>query len=174
MSALLPKEKKLTTSFAYNEVEAVDDFNVSALVRDHSAGAPSQAPSTTARATRRNISREEPCFITKRRCYTLERVHWVKAVKKDPLRKKEIVCCLLLPKLFSSLSPFFPLFDQETFLRGLGIVHARFDLNDTTNLTNSKVVDSTCAIGPADPCSQLIAHCMSPSTNTVSSLLRPL
>jgi len=103
MSTLLPTENKLTTTFAYHTVEDVADFNLSALERDHSTGAPSEAPSTTARATRRIISRAEPCFVTKQRSYTLERVHWVNTVKKNPLRKKEIVCCFATSKLFLSL-----------------------------------------------------------------------
>ncbi|KDR70854.1 hypothetical protein GALMADRAFT_811416 [Galerina marginata CBS 339.88] len=65
----------------------------------------------TARETRRNISRAEPCFITKRHSYTLERVHWVDAVSKD---KRKI----------------------EEFLKELGVVHINFTLNDASNLTN--------------------------------------
>lgn len=86
--------QRLSTTFAYSKVAAVDDFDVAELVRDHSAGAASQTSSnasTTARETRRNISRAEPCFITKRPSYTLERAHWVNAVRNDPSRKKLIV-----------------------------------------------------------------------------------
>jgi len=75
---------KLSTSFAYNEVGAVPDFGVGALVRNHSAGAVSQTSSATTRQTRRNIDRAEACFITKRPSYTHETVHWVNAVKKNP------------------------------------------------------------------------------------------
>lgn len=35
---------------------------------------------------------------------------------------------------------FVSIYYQETFLQGLGIVHVRFDLNDTTNLTNRKLL----------------------------------
>ncbi|KAF8800097.1 hypothetical protein BYT27DRAFT_7200604 [Phlegmacium glaucopus] len=120
MSTLLvtgSSNRKLSTTFAYNKVVAVHEFDVAELVRDHSAGAPSQASSdasTTARETRRNISRAECCFITKRPSYTLERAHWVNAVRKDPSRKRTI----------------------EEFLKRLGVVHVRFNLNDTSNLTN--------------------------------------
>jgi len=92
---------KLSTSFAYNEVEAVPDFGVGALVRNHSTGAVSQTPSATARQTRRNIDRAEACFITKRPSYTHETVHWVNAVKKNPDLKEKIVCSLSLRMVLS-------------------------------------------------------------------------
>ena len=40
----------------------------------------------------RIIERSEPCFITKRPSYTLERAHWVNAVRNSPNLKVKIVC----------------------------------------------------------------------------------
>ncbi|KDR72486.1 hypothetical protein GALMADRAFT_142810 [Galerina marginata CBS 339.88] len=117
--AINSSKERLSTTFAYNKVVAIDAFNVTELVRNHSAGARSQASSnasTTARETRRKISRAEPCFITKRPSYTLKRAHWVNAVRKDPARKRFI----------------------EEFLKKLSLVHRLFDLNDTSNLANRK------------------------------------
>jgi hypothetical protein len=82
------------TDFAYDKVEAVDAFAVPALHRDHSLGLPSvasSAASTTTREMRRNISRAEPCFITKRPSYALEGAHWVNPVRKDTARKLQVV-----------------------------------------------------------------------------------
>ena len=95
---------KLSTSFAYSKMEAVADFGVDALVRNHSPGLASQASSnasTTHRQTRRNIDRSEPCFITKRPSYTLERAHWVNAVRKDRGLKANVVCSLPLLMILS-------------------------------------------------------------------------
>jgi len=94
-------DNKLSTSFAYNTVEAVSDFGVDALVRNHSAGAASSNASTTARQTRQNIDRAEPCFITKRPSYTHERAHWVNAVRGNPNLKEKIVCSLSLRMVLS-------------------------------------------------------------------------
>ena len=131
---------RISTSFAYNRVEGVADFDVEALVRTHSAGLRSQTSSiasTTARETRRIISRSEPCFVTKRLSYTLERVHWVNAVRKDPGLKLAIVSPCHSTHVYLIPS------EQENFLKSLHIVHMNFNLNDTSNLTHRKSFVST-------------------------------
>jgi len=38
-----------------------------------------------------NVDPEEPCFIAKSVSYTHERVHWVNAVRNDPVVKEQVV-----------------------------------------------------------------------------------
>ena len=61
--------------------------------------------------------------------------------------------------------------EQEWFLRDLGIVHLRFNLNDTTNFTNRKSVAHHSVARLI--CLQWIVCCTSPLTRA-SLLLQPL
>ncbi|KDR74287.1 hypothetical protein GALMADRAFT_574824 [Galerina marginata CBS 339.88] len=115
MAATGSSKKKLSTTLASNKV--ADDFQVVERVQNRPAGVSFQASSnarTTARAARRNISRTEPCFITKQSSYALEIAHWVNPVRKDLSHQQMI----------------------EEFLKRLGIVRHDFNLNDPSNLTN--------------------------------------
>lgn len=97
MSDIFSKSSRLTTSYNFSKIEAVPAWGLGAIVRaPHSTGAASIASSTsrTAAATRRNIDRSEPCFVTGRASYTHERAHWVNAVRKNPTRKRKVVSTL--------------------------------------------------------------------------------
>ncbi|TFK69936.1 hypothetical protein BDN72DRAFT_839693 [Pluteus cervinus] len=60
------------------------------------------------------VARDEPCFITKQFAYTHRVIHWVREVENDPDLKKRI----------------------EELLKGRGVAHAMFNLDDPTNCSN--------------------------------------
>jgi len=99
MSAVLPNKPRLTTSYSFSKVPAVESWNTPEITpAPHSNGAESvRSLSTTSRA--RNIDREEPCFVTKSVSFTHERAHWVNAVRNDLITKGQVVRTLssLLP-----------------------------------------------------------------------------
>jgi len=106
-------EPRLTTKHAFSYLEAVPEWDVASIRRaPHSLGAPSEASSTDSRPL--PVKRAERCFITKSSSYAHKKMHWVKAVKKNPVLEKQI---------------------EDSFI-SLGIVHIFFHLNDATNLTN--------------------------------------
>jgi hypothetical protein len=88
------RDRKISTTFNYNKVPEIPELGFPALVRVHSAGVPSVVSVTTSSSVRsesRKISRAEPCLITKQPSYGLEMAHFVNAVRKDKLLKKDIV-----------------------------------------------------------------------------------
>ena len=90
---------RITTTYNYNKVREIPEYNLPALHRTHSLGAASvtsSSASTTPRESRRCIKRSEVCFITKQFSYGLEIAHWVSAVRKDRKVKAEVVSLLLL------------------------------------------------------------------------------
>ena len=80
----------------YNRVKAIPELGLLDLHREHSAGATSIAsinPSVT-KSEKLGISGiplHEPCFVTKRPGYSLEKVHLVNAARKDKAMKKAVV-----------------------------------------------------------------------------------
>ena len=103
MSSLLPplnvpqspnqiSERRLTTNYAFSKLEAVPEWDVASIRHaPHSLGAASVTGSTT---RSRPVGRAEHCFITKSSSYAHKQVHWVNAVRADPLLKKQIVGAL--------------------------------------------------------------------------------
>ncbi|KDR77749.1 hypothetical protein GALMADRAFT_155529 [Galerina marginata CBS 339.88] len=114
MSAILPAQKRLTTSVNFSKVPGVQAWGVPDLIpAAHSGGAPSV--SSTASATYCNtIGPDEPCCITKSSCYTHKILHWVNAARNDPDVKKKV----------------------EDLLRGRGIVYSNFTLDSIVNLSH--------------------------------------
>ncbi|KAF6751357.1 hypothetical protein DFP72DRAFT_1071557 [Ephemerocybe angulata] len=99
---------RLSTTFAYKKVKAIPDLGLHALQRDHSsdaAGTQTDQPDSEERTN-------ESCFVTKRPCYTLERAHFINAVKKRSDEKTKV----------------------EGYLSICGIVPDRFNLNSPSNI----------------------------------------
>lgn len=86
---------RLSTSFPYTKVNAIEKLDLPAIEHDHSAGGQSAASSYTRseREGRQGIPAEEPCFVTRRVGYGLQNVHWANAVrgKENKLAKSTIV-----------------------------------------------------------------------------------
>jgi hypothetical protein len=86
------REGKISTTFNYNKIKVVPELDLPALVRSHSGGAPSVSSiSTSIRSESRKIGREESCFITKGHAYSLEKAHFVNAVRRDENLKADVV-----------------------------------------------------------------------------------
>ena len=91
--------ERITTSFPYNMIDSNSDLGLPSLHRPHSLGKASiqsgLTGETSKREAKRNIKRSEPCFVTKRISYTLERAHWINAVQNDRHLKAKVVSCPL-------------------------------------------------------------------------------
>lgn len=130
------RDGKISTTFNYNKIRAVPELDLPALVRPHSGGAPSVSSiSTSIRSESRKIGREESCFITKGHAYSLERAHFVNAVRRDENLKADVVSSFDL-RTKTILIP-----EQELFLQRLGIVEDRFSLNSACNLVPRKSLE---------------------------------
>ena len=93
------------------KIKAVPELDLPALVRPHSSGAPSVSSiSTSIRSESRKIGREESCFITKGHAYSLEKAHFVNAVRHNENLKADVVSHLTFkrrPRWFQSRNYFF-------------------------------------------------------------------
>jgi len=92
---------RISTTLPYIKVYGIPELDLGDLDCAHSAGTAvtdgsDSDASTTARAERKNISRAEPCFITKQTAYSHKKAHWVNAVRNDKRKKFEVVCFRLL------------------------------------------------------------------------------
>ncbi|TEB33676.1 hypothetical protein FA13DRAFT_1812305 [Coprinellus micaceus] len=108
---------RLSTSFPYTKVNAIEKLDLPAIEHDHSAGGQSAASSCAGseREGSQGIPAEEPCFVTRRVGYGLQNAHWANAVrgKENKLAKSTI----------------------ELFLYLLGLVPLQFNLNSASNLS---------------------------------------
>ncbi|KAJ3502972.1 hypothetical protein NLJ89_g8640 [Agrocybe chaxingu] len=112
------RSARISTTFTYNRVKEIASLNLPALHRTHSAGDASVASTTPSCTTsekeeRLHISADEPCFITRKPGYALQKAHWINAVRKNPPEKVAV----------------------ERFLNGLSVVRREFSLNSASNLT---------------------------------------
>lgn len=111
------RDGKISTTFKYVKVRNVPELALGAVDREYSDGSyqPTVSGSsvTSGAEERRQISRAEECFITKRPGFYLKKAHWVNAVRKNVWLKKNV----------------------ENFLLKLGIVILDFSLDSPSNIT---------------------------------------
>jgi hypothetical protein len=88
------RDGRISTTFNYNKIKAIPELGLLALTRTHSGGVPSVHASSITSSIRmesRTISRVEPCFVTKQHTYSVERAHFVNAVRHDEVVKTDVV-----------------------------------------------------------------------------------
>ncbi|KAF8905193.1 hypothetical protein CPB84DRAFT_1771822 [Gymnopilus junonius] len=112
-----PASARISTTSPYIRVKAIPGLNLPALHRVHSAGAASVSSTNLSctpseKEEHQHIPPEEPCFITKRPGYGLQKTHLVNAVRKRPTDKEAI----------------------QAFLGSLSVVELGFNLNSASNL----------------------------------------
>jgi len=82
--------------FPYDKIESILNLTLSSPHPLHTLGQPSVQPAprnanSSTREAMQNIKRTEPCFITKRVSYTLERMYWISTAPDNSSLKAIIV-----------------------------------------------------------------------------------
>ena len=86
---------RISTSFNHNKIKVIPELGLPALNRSHSATVASVSSVTSSLRETREMSKAEPCFITRQNGYSLEKAHLVNAVRNNPTLKSEIVSDLI-------------------------------------------------------------------------------